>query len=98
MFRTSLLPGRALRHAPWLGVALCVLLAGEARSQPATLKPTSVAGDARMVTFDFDDDRISKVLVRPRFATQLEFQAGEVVTYVSAGDKNDFVVTVPASR
>jgi type IV secretion system protein VirB9 len=73
-------------------------LVNSASSQPASLPPTPVAGDARMVTFEFDDDRIYKVLLRPRNATQLEFGQGEVVTYVSAGDKNDFVVTVPASR
>lgn len=71
---------------------------GAASAQPASLQPTPVAGDARMVTFDFDDDRIYKVLLRPRNSTQLEFHPGEIVTYVSAGNKNDFVVTVPASR
>jgi type IV secretion system protein VirB9 len=51
-----------------------------------------------MVTFEYDEDRIYKVLIRPKNSTQLKFGAGETVTYVSAGDRSDFVVTVPSSR
>lgn len=51
-----------------------------------------------MVTFDFDSDRIYKVLVRPKNSTELEFGPGETVSYVSAGDKTAFVITVPSSR
>jgi P-type conjugative transfer protein TrbG len=78
--------------------ALALGTAAGASAQPASLLPTPVGGEARMVTFDYDDDRIYKVLVRPKNATQLEFRQGEVVTYVSAGDKSNFIVTVPSSR
>jgi len=84
---------------------LCAVLAhvglgsaGMARAQSSSLPPTPVTGEARMVTFDYDEDRIYKVLIRPKNSTQLKFGAGETVTYVSAGDRSDFVVTVPASR
>jgi len=86
---------------------LCGMLAGAglgmggpdmARAQSSSLVPTPVSGEARMVTFDYDEDRIYKVLIRPKNSTQLKFGAGETVTYVSAGDRSDFVVTVPASR
>jgi len=69
-----------------------------ARAQSSSLPPTPVAGEARMVTFAYDEDRIYKVLIRPKNTTQLKFGAGETVTYVSAGDKSEFVVTVPSSR
>ena len=62
------------------------------------LVPTPVTGEARMVTFDFDDDRIYKVLVRPRNTTQLKLSSDERVTYVSAGDASSFAVNVPSSK
>ena len=71
---------------------------GRVCAQSASLPPTPVSGEARMVTFDYDEDRIYKVLIRPKNTTQLKFGAGETVTYVSAGDKSEFVVTVPSSR
>jgi len=84
---------------------LCAVLAhagigaaSVARAQSSSLPPTPVTGEARMVTFDYDEDRIYKVLIRPKNSTQLKFGAGESVTYVSAGYRTDFVVTVPASR
>lgn len=88
----------ASRNGRSVAVLLIAHLALPVAAQSGSLQPTAVAGEARMVTFDFDDDRIYKVLLRPKNSTQLQFLAGEVVTYVSAGDKNDFVVTVPASR
>ncbi|MGE5866839.1 MAG: TrbG/VirB9 family P-type conjugative transfer protein, partial [Rhizobacter sp.] len=51
-----------------------------------------------MVTFDFDDDRIYKVLVRPRNTTQLKLAPDERVTYVSAGDASSFNINVPSSK
>jgi type IV secretion system protein VirB9 len=69
-----------------------------ARAQSSSLLPTPVSGEARMVTFDYDEDRIYKVLIRPKNTTQLKFGAAETVTYVSAGDRSDFIVTVPSSR
>jgi type IV secretion system protein VirB9 len=51
-----------------------------------------------MVTFDFDDDRIYKVLIRPRNTTQLKLGADEKVTYVSAGDSSSFSISVPSSK
>jgi type IV secretion system protein VirB9 len=81
-----------------LGLAIGLSGPGGARAQSSSLAPTPVSGEARMVTFDYDEDRIYKVLVRPRNTTQLKFGAAEVVTYVSAGDRSDFVVTVPSSR
>ncbi|CAN7325756.1 TrbG/VirB9 family P-type conjugative transfer protein [Rhizobacter sp. LjRoot28] len=62
------------------------------------LVPTPVMGEARMVTFDYDDDRIYKVLVRPRNTTQLKLSPDERVTYVSAGDASSFNVNVPSSK
>jgi len=90
--------------APRLAILYAVLAhvvvaaAGAARAQSSSSSPTPVSGEARMVTFDYDEDRIYKVLIRPKNTTQLKFGAGESVTYVSAGDRSDFVVTVPASR
>lgn len=60
--------------------------------------PMPVAGEARMVTFDYDDDRIYRVLVRPRNTTQLKLAPDERVTYVSAGDASSFNITVPSSK
>jgi type IV secretion system protein VirB9 len=80
------------------GFALATAGVGPAHAQSSSLPPTPVTGEARMVTFDYDEDRIYKVLIRPKNSTQLKFGPGETVTYVSAGDRSDFVVTVPASR
>lgn len=85
-----------LRFAFTLGLLL-TSLGGPARAQ-SPLVPTPVTGEARMVTFDFDDDRIYKVLVRPRNTTQLKLAADERVTYVSAGDASSFAVNVPSSK
>ena len=86
------------RFACTLGLLLA-LLGGlvPARAQ-SPLVPTPVTGEARMVTFDFDDDRIYKVLVRPRNTTQLKLAPDERVTYVSAGDASSFAVNVPSSK
>jgi len=86
------------RFACTLGLLLA-LLGGlvPARAQ-SPLVPTPVTGEARMVTFDFDDDRIYKVLVRPRNITQLKLAPDERVTYVSAGDASSFAVNVPSSK
>jgi len=67
-------------------------------SAQSPLVPTPVLGEARMVTFDYDDDRIYKVLVRPRNTTQLKLAGDERVTYVSAGDASNFSVSVPSSK
>jgi len=80
-----------------LVVGLLIVSATPARAQ-SPLVPTPVAGEARMVTFDFDDDRIYKVLVRPRNTTQLKLAPDERVTYVSAGDASSFAVNVPSSK
>jgi len=88
-----------MRRAHRLAFAACLLLVSwtPARAQ-SPLVPTPVTGEARMVTFDFDDDRIYKVLVRPRNTTQLKLAVDERVTYVSAGDASSFAVNVPSSK
>ena len=78
--------------------ALCGALAGLPALAQSPADPTPVTGEARMVTFDFDDDRIYKVLVRPRHTTQLKLAPDERVTYVSAGDAASFNITVPSSK
>lgn len=80
---------------------LCAALVAAAcacASAQSPLVPTPVLGEARMVTFDYDDDRIYKVLVRPRNTTQLKLSGDERVTYVSAGDTSNFSVSVPSSK
>lgn len=84
-------------HRLALVVGLLIVSATSSRAQ-SPLVPTPVAGEARMVTFDFDDDRIYKVLVRPRNTTQLKLAPDERVTYVSAGDASSFSVNVPSSK
>lgn len=79
-------------------LATCLVALQHAAQGQSSLVPTPVLGDARMVTFDYDDDRIYKVLVRPRNTTQLKLGADEKVTYVSAGDASNFIVTVPSSK
>src|SRR5579862_6864155 len=81
-----------------LALPALALMSPGLRAQSASLAPTPVSGEARMVTFDYDEDRIYKVLIRPKNTTQLKFGPGETVTYVSAGDRSDFIVTVPSSR
>ncbi|MEY4564158.1 MAG: hypothetical protein RLZZ618_3435 [Pseudomonadota bacterium] len=82
------------------GLALCIMWLGVAAhaQAPTSLVPTPLTGEARMVTFDYDDDRIYKVLVRPRNSTQLKFSADEKVTYVSAGDASNFNISIPSSK
>jgi len=85
----------------FVSAVACLLLSlnGAAPVQAQSpLVPTPVTGEARMVTFDFDDDRIYKVLVRPRNTTQLKLAPDERVTYVSAGDASSFAVNVPSSK
>lgn len=78
-------------------VAVQVLAASPAVAQ-LQLSPTPVTGDARMVTFEYDEDRTYKVLIRPRNTTQLKFAQDERVTYVSAGDTANFMISVPAAK
>lgn len=77
-------------------ISACVV-PGAASAQ-AALEPTTVSGDARMVTYPYDEDRTYKVLVRPKNSTQIKMGKGEKVTYVSAGDTTNFVITVPSSH
>ena len=86
------------RIAFTLGVLLASLVGLAPAKAQSPLMPTPVTGEARMVTFDFDDDRIYKVLVRPRNTTQLKLASDERVTYVSAGDASSFAVNVPSSK
>lgn len=83
-----------------IGWSLCVGLLASVRAEApaAALRPTVVSGEARMVTFPFSEDRSYLVLVRPRNNTHLRFAPDERVTYVSAGDSQAFIVTVPKSR
>lgn len=83
--------------APLFCAALAIAVCANAAAQ-SPLVPTPVLGEARMVTFDYDDDRIYKVLVRPRNTTQLKLAGDERVTYVSAGDTSNFSVSVPSSK
>lgn len=78
--------------------AVAAIAAAIPAAAQSPLVPTPVLGEARMVTFDYDDDRIYKVLVRPRNTTQLKLGGDERVTYVSAGDSSNFSVTVPSSK
>lgn len=88
-----------MMYAKWVAVLPVFLLVAATQSGFAqSLSPTPVYGETRMVTFDYDDDRFYKVLVRPKNRTQLKFGAEERVTYVSAGDKSNFIVTVPTSK
>lgn len=87
-----------LRLTLTLGFLLASLSGPASARAQSPLVPTPVTGEARMVTFDFDDDRIYKVLVRPRNTTQLKLASDERVTYVSAGDASSFAVNVPSSK
>lgn len=79
-------------------LAALALLGAEPVVAQIQLAPTPVTGEARMVTFDYDTDRTYKVLVRPKNNTQIQLEKGELVTYVSAGDAGNFIITVPSSR
>lgn len=90
-------PLHPMRKPPlFVGVLASLVVGHSAATSP--LVPTPVMGEARMVTFDYDDDRIYKVLVRPRNTTQLKLGSDERVTYVSAGDTSNFTMTVPSSK
>ncbi|MFN7695037.1 MAG: TrbG/VirB9 family P-type conjugative transfer protein [Burkholderiales bacterium] len=80
-----------------LAIGAACLIPAHAQT-PLRVQPTSVTGEARMVTFPYDEDRTYLVLVRPRNNTHLRFAPTERVTYVSAGDSQAFIVTVPKSR
>ncbi len=67
-------------------------------SAQTALEPTAVTGDARMVTYPYDEDRTYKVLIRPKNSTQIKLAKDEKVNYVSAGDTTNFVITVPNSH
>lgn len=78
--------------------AIALVGAWCASALAAGLPPTVISGEARMVTFPYSEDRSYLVLVRPRNNTHLRFAPDERVTYVSAGDSQAFMVTVPKSR
>jgi len=86
-----------MSRAPGVLVLLWALASASAHAQ-MQLEPTPVTGEARMVTFEYDDDRTYKVLIRPRNSTQIKFAKDERITYVSAGDTANFLISVPGSK
>lgn len=74
-----------------------VLLPGLAHAQ-VRLAPTQLVPSPRLVEYDFSEDRIYKVLVRPKNVTFLRFEPDERVIFVSCGDTSTFVLTVPKSK
>ena len=63
----------------------------------AELVGTPLAGDARLVTFDFDPDNTYLILSKPKAVTHLELPEGETIQTVVAGDTAGWELTPSAN-
>lgn len=63
----------------------------------AELAGTPLAGDARLVTFDFDPDNTYLILSKPKAVTHLELPEGETIQTVVAGDTAGWELTPSAN-
>lgn len=52
----------------------------------AELTPTPLAGDTRLVTFEYDPEKTYTVLSKPRAQTHIKIPQGETIETVMAGD------------
>jgi len=64
----------------------------------AEMAPTPVAGDARLVTFEYDPDNTYLVLSKPRAVTHIEFPSGELIQTLAAGDTATWEITATKNR
>ena len=60
----------------------------------ATPGATVVSGDARLVDFEYDEDKVFLVLTRPKRSTFMRFAPDEKISYVSTGDSRNFDFSV----
>lgn len=59
----------------------------------AEMVATPLAGDARLVTFDYDPDNTYQILSKPKAVTHLELPEGETIQTVVAGDTAGWELT-----
>jgi type IV secretion system protein VirB9 len=74
-----------------MGVLLLIAL--DVQAQPAA-PATPIHGDARLVDFEYDEDKVYLVLTRPKRSTFIRFAPDEKIAYVSTGDSRNFDFTV----
>jgi type IV secretion system protein VirB9 len=74
---------------------VCALAALVAVAAPAhaQLSPTPVAGDSRLVQFNFDRTQTYLILTRPDVVTHVEMSEDEKIKVVSAGDTQRWELT-----
>lgn len=78
-------------------LCFCAFALGIQIGAHAELVGTPVAGDARLVTFDFDPDNTYLILSKPKAVTHLELPEGETIQTVVAGDTAGWELT-PSSN
>lgn len=64
----------------------------------ADLAPTRLSGDARIVTFDYDKNKIYPILSKRLTHTNIEFPVDDPIVTVMASDPQSFVLTVNKAR
>lgn len=89
---------RTLNFLTVVGALAAFMLLQPTATAQVRLAPTELLPDSRLVEFDYDPNKIYKVLVRPNNTTLLQLEEGEVVAYISCGDKQSFEMTTPKSR
>lgn len=92
---------RAPRRRGWrpalarmLAAACLVMAVWPDTVQAAPAGPTVVSGDARLVDFEYDEDKVFLVLTRPKRSTFIRFAPDEKIAYVSTGDSRNFDFSV----
>lgn len=84
-----------LIHKTLLGVAFLISFNSHVL---ADLTPTPLSGDARLVTFDYNEESIYPVLTRPLAVTNIVMPAGEKIRLLKAGDTFSFHIEADKSR
>jgi type IV secretion system protein VirB9 len=80
-------------YSSWLLAAVIAICAPRAY---AVTSATPLNGDSRLVTFNYDNDQIFKVLTRVKRHTRIEFAPDESVTAIAGGNTSTFEITKTA--
>lgn len=82
----------------WRAACALLLAIAGVPSAFAEVKATPLAGDTRLVQFQFDADQTYLVLAKPKAVTHIQFGADELIQSVAAGDTANWELTPTKNR
>jgi type IV secretion system protein VirB9 len=82
----------------WRVAACAVLAMAGVSSVFAEVRATPLAGDTRLVQFQFDADQTYLVLAKPKAVTHIQFGTDELIQSVAAGDTANWELTPTKNR